>query len=62
MKNRHLHDVRLGTGLLALALLMGQFLPPSNLTDFIKGALVGLSIVFNLRYGFKRFGKMAAHS
>lgn len=62
MKNRHLQDARLGIGLLALALLMGQFLPSSNLLDFMQGALMGLSIVFNLRYGFRRFGKIASHA
>ena len=57
MKIRQLSGWPLGAGLFALAILMNRLLPSSDLFDFIEGFLIGLSIILNLKYAFKRSRK-----
>ena len=36
----------------AVAILIKRFLPSTNISSFLEGLLIGLSIVFNVRYSF----------
>ncbi|HEY3370239.1 MAG TPA: hypothetical protein VGK10_05280 [Prolixibacteraceae bacterium] len=54
MKYQQLLAYPIGTLLLAIALLMGRFLPGSHVVDFLEGLFIGLSIVLNLSFAFKR--------
>ena len=36
----------------AVAILIKRFLPSTNIPSFLEGLLIGLSIVFNVRYSF----------
>lgn len=50
MKLKQALAMPIGMLLLAVAILMGKFLPHNNLFDFIVGMLTGLSIVLNIYY------------
>ena len=50
MKLKQALAMPIGMVLLAIAILMGKLLPPTNIFDFIEGMLTGLSIVLNLYY------------
>jgi hypothetical protein len=50
MRLRQALAMPIGMILLAIAILMGKFLPHGNILDFIIGVLIGLSIVLNICY------------
>jgi len=50
MKLKYILTLPLGMVLLAIAILMGKFLPAGNYLDFIEGFLIGVSVVLNLYY------------
>lgn len=50
MKLKYILTLPLGMVLLAIAILMGKFLPASNYLDFIEGLLIGLSVILNIYY------------
>jgi hypothetical protein len=50
MKLKQALAMPIGMLLLAVAILMGKFLPHSKIFDFVEGILTGLSIVFNIYY------------
>ena len=50
MKQSRLLTQPIGMICLAVAILMGKFLPGNNLNDFIEGFLIGISIVLNIRF------------
>jgi len=52
MKLEKVLALPIGMICLAIAILMGKFLPVTNLFDFIEGLLTGLSIVLNIYYIF----------
>jgi hypothetical protein len=52
MKNKQLLALPIGIILLGISLLMGRFLPATNLFDFLEGLLIGLSIALNIAYIF----------
>ena len=52
MKLEKVLALPIGMICLAIAILMGKFLPVTNLFDFIEGLLTGLSIVLNIFYIF----------
>lgn len=54
MKNKHFLTLPLGLILLAIALILQRFFPENDEFDFIAGFLIGLSIVLNLTYIYKR--------
>jgi hypothetical protein len=47
-------NLALQTGIIsfAVAILIKRFLPSTNISNFLEGVLIGLSIVFNMRYFF----------
>jgi hypothetical protein len=52
MKLKQALAMPIGMILLAIAIIMGKFLPHNNIFDFVVGILTGLSIVLNLYYIF----------
>lgn len=48
MKLNQILALPIGLLLLAIALLMGKFLPENNFLDFTEGLLMGLSAVLNI--------------
>jgi hypothetical protein len=61
LKNKQALSLPLGAGFLAIGLVLGRFLPGNNLSDFLQGFLVGLSIVLNLSDAFSRFKKRLSY-
>jgi hypothetical protein len=57
MKYKQYSELPIGVLLLAIALLIERFLPENNVFDFTVGLLIGLSIVLNLKYAYKRSKK-----
>ncbi len=57
MKYKQFSELPIGVLLLAIALLIERFLPENNVFDFTVGLLIGLSIVLNLKYAYKRSKK-----
>lgn len=55
MKNKSFWMLPIGTLFLAIALMMGRFLPGSNFSDFMQGFLVALSLVFNLKFAYRHY-------
>jgi hypothetical protein len=50
LKSKQLLAMPIGVILLAIAILMGRYLPSNNILDFIEGLFIGLSIVLNIYY------------
>jgi hypothetical protein len=50
MKRKQLLAMPIGVLFLALALLIGRFLPSNNIFNFMEGLFIGLSIVLNVYY------------
>jgi hypothetical protein len=50
MKRRQLLSMPFGVLFLAIALLIGKFLPDYNIYNFLEGLFIGLSIVLNIYY------------
>ena len=50
MDLKHTLTLPFGMLLLAIAFLMGKFLPSNSYLDFIEGFICGLSVVLNIYY------------
>jgi hypothetical protein len=48
MKRKQLLTMPIGVLFLAIALLIGRFLPGNNLFNFLEGLFIGLSIALNI--------------
>jgi len=57
MKYKQALALPIGLILLAIALLIERFFPENDGLDFIAGFLIGISIVLNLIYIYKRSKK-----
>lgn len=50
MKDKQFLALPIGIVLLGISILMGRFLPSTDLFDFLEGLLIGLSIALNIGY------------
>jgi hypothetical protein len=54
MKQKQLLTLPIGLILLAVGIMIERFFPEKDGSDFIAGFLIGMSIVLNLTYIYKR--------